>query len=270
MNHLVEVLEFGEPVVMGRNHQREWILGNRSISQDEKTLSGQIGWQREGRRSTDRYDPDTRTWGDYFEEEEESARAPFAFDATTRILAVLQHRSFSETTVPRVFEILLRQGEKEREWPSTEWSVEPILDERDFVTWLRDVDAVTKVSLVAKLPNPDGLDEFGAVWQEMEARKARLLKQEMEAANKEEGLVGLEEDERVRAHIAMGTSGFGYVTAKGNRRGKSVGYDQRSRVAKETTDPLPPSWSDVAQALVRIAQRRRRRGSDAQAPSSRG
>ncbi len=40
LDHLTEVLLFGEPVVTGRRYQREWLLGARSIDTKEPPGSG--------------------------------------------------------------------------------------------------------------------------------------------------------------------------------------------------------------------------------------
>ncbi|GAB2443281.1 hypothetical protein GCM10027187_02350 [Streptosporangium sandarakinum] len=109
------------------------------------------------------------------------------------------------------------------------------------------------------MPNPDGLDEFGSVWQEMERHKARLLKQIMEAADEREGLIDIEEDERVKAHIAMSANGFGYITAKGIRNGRETKYDQREKVARETTEELGPNWIETAQEVLEVVRRRHAR-----------
>ncbi|TDE26422.1 hypothetical protein E1295_44320 [Nonomuraea mesophila] len=205
----------------------------------------------------------TKTWKDSVEPAAVSARAPFIFHAQSRYLGVLKHPSFSETTVAQVFETLLRQGEERRQWPSTEWSVEPILDESDFVHWLHTVDSVQHVNLVARLPNPDGLDEFGSVWDAMDRHKARMLRQIMEAADPDVGLRNVEEDQRVREHIAMATNGFGYVSAKGVRGGRKVTYDQRHQVARESTDELGPGWLETAQDILNVVRRRYQRSTRA-------
>src|ERR1700728_4223784 len=144
MDHLEQVLLFGQAVVIGRGaRRREWILGNRSFLPDLTGLTGQVGWQMVGEQYRSRYLPDTQEWSDDVEAAELSAHAPFAFDGRTRLLGVLKHRSFGEKAVAQAFEDLLRVGETHLTWPSTEWSVEPILDERDFINWLRTVRSVT-------------------------------------------------------------------------------------------------------------------------------
>jgi hypothetical protein len=255
MDHIVEVLPFGSRVVTGTRQKRDWILGNRRISADESALSGQIGWEQRGDEPTSRYQPETREWLDVVEPQEHSARAPFVFDGRSRILGVLKHRSFSESTVAKVMQTLLRQGEEQREWPTTEWSVEAILDERDFLSWLHSVQAVTSIKLVTKMPNPDGLDEFGPIWEEMNQRRARLISTRMVAANENEGLEGLEDDERVRGSLAMGRRGFGYVEARGNRNGHETVYDQREKVSREVTDELAPTWSGAVDMMLEVVRR---------------
>ncbi|MGN9803048.1 hypothetical protein [Micromonospora sp. L32] len=258
MDHLVEVLQFGVPEVTGRRNKREWRLGNREITPDEDALFGQIGWVRTDYRAADHYNEAEMRWEDIVEGREVSARAPFVIDGGSRILGVLQHPSFAPTTVAKVFENLLRRGEEAREAASTEWSVEPILDEQDFLSWLRSVDSVQRIMMVAKLPNPDALPEFEPVWDRMQQRKARLLKEIMEAANVEVGLQDLEEDAQVRAFLAMGTNAFGYVVADGRRGRHDTRYDQRERSAHERTDELPSNWMQVLGIMLGMIRDRRR------------
>jgi hypothetical protein len=256
MDHILEVLHFGKRVITGRpGHQREWILGNRNILRDLSAFTGQIGWQRAGEEQTSRYVPETQEWQDELETTERGARAPFAFDSNTRIWGVLKHPSFGEKTVANVLQTMLREGEEEREWPSTEWSVEPLLDERDFISWLHSVESVTSITLVAEMPNPDGLEEFGPVWEELEARRARLITMKMVAANEEEGLQSLEEDERVRGNLKMGTQGFGHVEARGLRNGRAQLFDQRGKVVREVTDELGETWQAGAEAVLETTRR---------------
>jgi hypothetical protein len=256
MDHIVEVLQFGKHIVTGKaGHQRDWILGNRNILPDLSALTGQIGWQQHDEQQTSRYVTETQMWQDEIEPMERAARAPFAFDPRTRVLGVLKHPSFSEVAVPNVFQTILRDGEKEREWPSTEWSIEPILDERDFLSWLHSVQAVTSITLVAKMPNPDGLEEFGPVWNEMAHRRARLITMQMLAANEDEGLQGLEQDTRVQGNLAMGRQGFGYVKALARRHGRETVFDQRKKVVREVTDELGTTWDEAAEEVLETTRK---------------
>jgi hypothetical protein len=256
MDHILEVLLFGKPVVTsGGGWQREWILGNRHILRDESGFTGEVGWQRDDQQQASRYVSETREWRDEVEPAGRSAHAPFAFDGNSRILGVLKHSTFGEATVAHVFQTLLREGEQQREWPTTEWSVEAILDERDFLAWLHSVQSVTSINLVAKLPNPDALEEFGPIWGEMEARAARLNQTKLIAANEEIGLQGLEDDARVKGNLAMGRQGFGYVEARGRREGRETRYDQREKAAREVIDDLGQTWDEAEEAILSRVRR---------------
>ena len=251
MDHIVEVLRFGEKVPTGpAARQREWLLGNRHILRGESALTGQVGWERDVEEQTSRYDRETQEWRDEVGVAGQSARAPFAFDGNTRVLGVLKHASFRETTIAHVFQTLLREGENAMEWPTTEWSVEPILDERDFFAWLESVQSVTSITMVAKLPNPDGLEEFGPVWQEMQDRQARLISTKLVAADDEVGLQGLRQDARLQGNLAMGTQGFGHVLAKGRQNGHDKPFDQRDKVAREVVDELGQTWEEGSQVVL--------------------
>lgn len=256
LDHVVEVLRFGDEVVTGRRHQRTWRLGNRNIDDRRGVLTGQVGWQATGTEAADRYDDQRLEWVDVVGERGRTARAPFAFDADTRVLGVLRHPSFGETVLPKVFTTLLNRGESDRSARSTDWEVEPIGDPSSFREWLRSTDVVERVQLVAKLPNPEGLEDFGQVWQRMEAHKAKVIREIMEAANPTVGLVDLERDDVVAAYLAMGERAFGYVTATGVRDGRSTRFDQRAKVARRQTRQLPSSWSEVLAVLVDFVKER--------------
>jgi hypothetical protein len=120
-------------------------LGNRLILPNETGLTGQIGWQQADEQQASRYSPETQEWQDEVEPVGRVARAPFAFDARSRILGVLKHRSFGERVIAEVFQTILPEGENLRERPTTERPVEAILDEPDFLDWLQRVQSVTLV-----------------------------------------------------------------------------------------------------------------------------
>ena len=243
--HLTSVLLFAEVVDTGRRTQRFWRLGNRTVDQENELLLGQIGYERPDERRTDRYDDQSQAWVDDVGLAEATARAPFAIDGVTRILTVLRHPTFSEATLPKVFLELLNRGERQRSYPTTEWDVEPILDETEFLQWLRSAEAVQRVSFVAKLPNPSALPEFEPVWDRMEQRKAKALREIMEAQDPDRGLDKVEEDPIARAYIAMASQGFGYVMGKRRYEGRTEGYNQRSRVRKRYVGPLARTWTGI-------------------------
>jgi hypothetical protein len=260
--HLLSVLLFGEVVDTGRQYQRFWRLGNRVVDERDNMLMGQIGYERAQHRPTDRYDEQTQAWTDDVSLTEATARAPFVIDGETRILAILRHPTFREETLPSVFTELLNQGEQRAfEYPTTEWDVEPILDETDFLTWLRSAEAVQRVTFVAKLPNPAGLPEFRPVWQRMEQRRAKAMRELMEARDPDLGLNEIEEDEIARAYVAMASEGYGYVTGRRKYRGRPEQYDQRRRVRKRHIAPVA-TWTDIFLQVVGVLLEERQRQRD--------
>jgi len=254
LDHVAEVLLFGEEVETGRKNKRHWILGNRNIDEQNGTLAGQIGWESRGIESTGRYDSSRREWVDDLDQRARAARAPFVFESDGRTLAILKHPSFSESTLSEVFKALLQRGENRRGFHTTDWDVEPIGDTGSFREWLSNADVVNQVQFVAKRPNPDGLDEFGQVWERMNQHKASLLREIMEAADPEVGLVDLEGDQVVNGYLAMSEHAFGYVTARGTRDGRLTRFDQRSAVARRQTEPLPSSWTEAVGVITALAR----------------
>jgi hypothetical protein len=236
-DHFASVLLFGETVETGRRNRRLWRLGNRQILSDRQFLIGQLGYERPDERPTDRYDPEERVWVDAMDLMEATARAPFVFDGEGRLLAVLRHPTFNEDTLPEVFSSLLNRGERLRHFPTTEWDVEPILDEVEFIEWLRAADAIQSVTFVAKVPNPDAVAEFEPVWSRMQERKAKALREIMEARDPEVGLEGIEEDEISQAHIAMASTDSDTCRASGAELGVQRAMINASGYASTQLDP---------------------------------
>jgi hypothetical protein len=258
-DHVTSVLPFGEAVDTGRKYQRRWRLGNKEVDVARRLLTGQIGYERPDERPTDRYDEESKAWVDAIDVTESTARAPFVIDGVSRNLVILQHPTFLENTLAVVFTTLLNRGEQRREFPTTEWDVEPILNEREFLTWLRTADAVEEVRFNAKLPNPEGKSEFEPVWSRMQDRKAKAIREILEASDPDRGLVGIEEDTIARAYIAMASQGFGYVTGKRKYEGRDDSYDQRKQVMKRRVGPLTSTWSGVILQIIEVVLDARRR-----------
>lgn len=183
---------------------------------------------------------------------------PFVFDAESRILAILPDRQSRPTTIASVFESVLRDNEAQRDFPTTEWSVEPILDAQDFIDWLRSVDVLATVSFTAKLPNPEPRDAFRDLAARMEARRATKYLENMQS-QAEEGLIGIETDPDFRQAIAMGQQGFATLRGTGRRGGTRVRYSQAQTVAGEHVEQLPPTWEAMWELLRELARSKLRR-----------
>lgn len=252
LQHLGEVLKFGEPVVTGRKTQRTWLLGNRAVDETARQLTGQIGWERIDSEAVDTYDSSGQKWTDRVGARGHAARSVFVFDAATRHLAVVRHPSFSDVVVPHVFRELLKRGEESRVERTTNWDVEPVLDEEEFRGWLKATSVVDRVHFVAKLPNPDGLDAFAGVWSRLEQLKASKIEETIKARDPEEGLGDIMSDAESREMIAMASNAFGYVTASGTTDGHPRQFDQRKKV-KRIPIAFPATWEELVEAVRRIA-----------------
>jgi hypothetical protein len=253
LDHIEQVLLFGEPVETGRRFKRIWRLGNRRIDLQARTLSGQIGYTGSSQQEADRYDDVAREWVTELDTGANTARAPFVFHADTRYLAVLRAPTFSESAIPNVFNQLLARGEAAR-WNATDWDVEPLLDETDFLDWLGSVDSVQKVDFQAKLPNPSGRAEFDPVWERLDARRAKAIRETIEARDPSVGLVGINEDVTARAYIAMASSGYGWLRGQGRVEGRNQTYDQRAKVRKRSLPSVPQTWDEARERLTVLLQ----------------
>lgn len=249
LDHFTEALKFGEKVVTGRKTKRTWLLGNRNIDLDERTVSGQIGWERHDVAPADAYDVDRKQWVDVVEQKGRSARSVFVFNAGTRLLGIVKHPSFTDTVLPKVFTDLLNCGEAEREEVTTAWDVEPILDEKGFREWLARTGAVRQVKFVAKLPNPDGLESFKGLWQRLGRMQASSIEEVIQARDPEVGLKDVDSDPESAEYIAMASHAYGHITATGATSGRVTKYDQRQKV-RRVYEVLPATWD----GLVRLVK----------------
>lgn len=250
-DHLVEVLLFGDPVITGRAHQRVWLLGSRNIDTRLRVLSGEIGFERAASVTGGHYDMAALEWIDSVQQIELVPRTPFVIDGQTELLVFLEYSAFSPSTIAAVFTMLLRRGEDAREaGPSTEWSVEPLLDQTEFISWIREAESVQRVDFEATLPNPAGLDEFEPVWSRLEARKAKNIKEAIEARDPLQGLIGLEDDPIARAYIAMASRGYGLIRARRLKANRIERFNGGNRVRRGSLGMLPTSWAEAIRGLT--------------------
>jgi hypothetical protein len=250
-DHFVRVLAPGHEVITGRRHQRTWRVGGLHPDPETRTVVGQVGWEPRGETViVPRWSPEEMAWTASTEDPLGGDFVPFGWDAETRLLAVLRDRAATApSTVSYVFERILDENERELIEPTTDWSVEPILDRETFLSWLGKLDVIRKVGFTAKLPNPEPRDAFADLVARMERRRATHHSETMRSEN-EEGLTHPEEDPDFRQAIAMGEQGFAELRGEGVR-GESVSkFSQRSAVATQRVDEMPDSW-DGAWALFK-------------------
>jgi hypothetical protein len=255
--HFVRMLAPGHEVVTGRRSQRIWRVGGLHRDDAGRTLVGKLGWVARDEEMVPEWSEPEKDWVTTASPKGGKV-VPFGFDGETRLLAVLRERRSAPSTVAYVFERILRDNEFDGRAPTTEWSVEPVLDAADFLSWLKTLDTVHHVSFTAKLPNPEPRDAFRDLAERMAARRATRYTESLRS-DREEGLSGIEEDRDVRQAIAMGEQGFATLRGEG-RRGESLSqYSQTNRVAKERVEELPEGWEDVWDLIKHLLKGRLRR-----------
>jgi len=249
IDHLTEVLLMGTPVVTGRRHQREWLLGNREIDSLQRYLSGWVGYDTTGPGRRDRYDDATKSWVTEEVEEERTAKAPFAIAVETRLLGVARHPTFRPGPLAVVFESVLNQGESTRQGPTTDWGVEPLLDEPDFERWLAGTTVLDRVTFSVKLPNPDADESFRQISEHLRNMDSDLT-HTLRPRDKDRGLSkDFQEDPISQGLLEMAKRSFAQVTAKGKSAiGRLREYSQTDRV-RQGHVTLPQESLQAQQSL---------------------
>lgn len=256
--HFLDTLTPGLEVVTGRSSQRTWKVGGLQSNPQGKTLVGKLGWEPVGLDDEPRWSAEEMDWLPGTVPSHGGRVAPFAFDGATRLLTVLRDSRASPSTQAAVLQKILRTTEGELENPSTEWSVELVLDGRDFITWLSTLDVVREVGFTARLPNPEPRDEFRELGDRIESQRATSFT-EIHRSDREEGLADVQEDRDFRQAIAMGEHGFATLRGKGTRDGSESRYSQSDRVASESVEEVPPNWEQVWELMKHLLQGNLRR-----------
>lgn len=258
-DHFERVLAPGHEIVTGRKNQRLWRVGGIQTSADEQLLIGKLGWQpTEGEVVSDWLD-DEKDWVPV-EAKPRNKVIPFGFDGERRILAVLREASSAPTTIAAVFERILRENEAELPEPTTEWSVEPILDTGEFLEWLGSLDYARYVSFTVKLPNPEPpKGDFEDLAARLDRTGATQIT-EMVRSDREEGLdrANVANDPEIRGAIAMGQQGFASLRGEGTRDGTVTKFNQKETVAREHVDALPDTWTGMWDLLKSFLKDRAR------------
>lgn len=257
-DHFLRMLAPGYEITTGRRNQRVWRVGGVHREAEDRTVVGKLGWQPTGDEIVPEWSRESMDWLASTASPHGGRVVPFGFDAETRLLTVLRDPKSPPQTVATVFERILRDNEAESAEPSTEWSVEPVLDAADFLSWLADQDVVTKVSFTARLPNPEARDAFRNLAERMQARRATRYSETL-SSEQEAGLVGVEEDTDFRQAIAMGEQGFATLRGQGVANGSESTYSQTNRVAREHVDQLPDDWEGTWELIKRALKNQLRR-----------
>ncbi|MDZ8202081.1 hypothetical protein RZO50_11190 [Microbacterium sp. SSW1-59] len=264
LGHLERVLEPAEPATSGTQYKRTWRLGDLRFNRERGTFTGRLGWARSGEAVNQSWDEEQHSWMDRLVARDESAVSPVAFSSDGRILGVLKNPSFStESVLGDVLSQILNLGERQTEFATTEWSVEPLGDSQEFYEWLQDLDQLLTLRMVFERPNPDGEEQFQELFERLDAYEADQIKEEIRARDETTGLKkeAVQEDPTTQGFmVAALRYAFGRVWAKGKRRGRTVHYDQRKQVARTSIDIVGSDWetatSSVLDAVERQTERR--------------
>jgi len=226
LDHLTEALLFGHEISVGKRGDRRWQLGNRRIDGRDRFLAGVIGWESEQLREEDHFDESKAEWVPSVGRTSKVSLSPFVILSEGRRLFVMKHPTFAETTLATVFRTILNEGEAARETgPTTEWDVQPMLDEIEFEEWLGEISVLDKVTFVARLPNPDAEEAFRELDEHLRQMKAGEMRHELKAADEEVGLsTDFTADKLSSGLLEMSKRGYAAVSARA--------YDSASRVRR--------------------------------------
>lgn len=222
----------GFDVVTGRGNQRNWKVGGVQTDEEREILTGKLGWVPLGKEVV------VPAWSEEDQDWTTAAQQagggvmPFGFDGESRLLTILLDSHTRPNSVAGALEKIIQQNEDEMSEPTTDWAVEPVLDKREFVEWLKAQDVVLSTTFRARLPNPEPMDDFEDLHERLESRHATEIRETMRS-EREEGLVGVENDREFREAIAMGEQGFASLGGKGQRDGKVTSFRQNEQVARE-------------------------------------
>lgn len=263
LGHLERVLEPSEPATSGTQYQRTWRLGDLSFDRERGTFTGRLGWARSGEAVGQAWDDEQHSWMDRVVARDESAVSPVAFTSNGRILGILKNPSFStESVLGDVLGQILNRGERQTDFPTTEWSVEPLGDSQEFYEWLDDLDQLLILRMVFERPNPDGEEQFQELFERLDAYEADQIKEEIRARDETTGLKKdvVKNDPTTQGFmIAALKYAFGRVWAKGKKRGRTVHYDQRKQVARTSIDIVGSDWETATSSVLGAVERQTER-----------
>jgi hypothetical protein len=102
---------------------------------EERTVTGKLGWQPREEEAIVEWSEAEQDWLSATEAPRQRKLMPWGWDREKRLLGVLTDGASAPATIAAVFEKIQRANEEELHEPTTEWSVEPVLDRANFVAW---------------------------------------------------------------------------------------------------------------------------------------
>ena len=245
----------------GGRYQRIWRVGNVESDEQDRSVAGRVGWSRTDVQIANVWDDGAKAWRDEFVSSEVSATAPFWFDATQRYLGVLRHPTFEPKVVSSVLESMLNRAElrlnRSGRPTNVVWGVDPVIDRREFQSWLDSTDVLTGIDFVFLRPNQDAEELFEHLFERIDRLEANKIKESITARDLAAGLSkeGLRNDRESSALIDAAARAYGYIVARGRRGQTKVLFDQRKDLMSETAESVGTTWNSAVQS-VRSAVRR--------------
>lgn len=257
LSHIAEVLAPHASVSSGRNPKREWRLGNLVFNAEDGWFTGQFGWSRVEEAVRPTWDEEEGAWSDRVVSQDDGAVVPIAFALNGETLGVLKHPTFTtEQTIHTVLSRIFNAGELSSEFATTDWSVEPLGDEKSFQAWLSDVDQLLRLTMTFRRPNPDGEADFQSLFERLDALEAKLLREEIQASDEDRGLNKAEvrRDPTTRGFISAAMHAYGYLVGIGRKNGHPSKYDQREQVLREHLSDVGADMHTASEAVLDAVQ----------------
>lgn len=256
LTHIQEVLRRSDSVLYGRKEPKTWQVGNLRASPTSEWITARLGATRRNISTDYQYDERTREWVGVPNEREHTILTPLALLSDMRILAILAHPEMTDITAARVLTDILNNGERKLPIPTTDWAVEPMLDDREFEEWIRDADRVTNVKFVFKRPNPDGAEDLELMQERLVNLKAESIAEEIKAANPEVGLdkQALTHDRYVARFRSAAVRTFATVTARGFSNNSKIRFNQKKSAARTTIKKPANDWDGIEDQTIAAAR----------------
>lgn len=253
LEHIRLVLTSHPVASSGSRYKREWRLGNLYFDAEHGWFTGQLGWARTGEILRPIWDAERGEWSDQIVPQNEGATVPVAFSIEGETLGVLKHPTFTtEDTIESVLSSIFNKGERETVFPTTEWGIDPLGDEKSFQSWLMSVDQVLSLKMTFQRPNPDGEAEFQELFDRLDSFRARVIKEEIRASDPNLGLNknAIQKDSITRQFISAAMRAYGYLVGTGLKRGENTTYDQRQEVLREHISDVGSDMEEATEAVL--------------------
>ena len=163
------------------------------------------------------------------------------------------HGRFIETTLATVFRSILNDGESQRSLgPSTNWDVEPILDDTEFFDWLRTIAVLSKIKFDVRLPNPDSEEAFEDIHQYLDEMRASQMLHTLTPVDPDVGLsTDLTSNRFTAGLIEMAKRGFASITASALDSGAKIKrFIQNNRTMRKTRTLMSETYNEARDELA--------------------